>query len=208
MSKMKIKHFQTDSVKMKDSNKGIISGYASQFMNVDSYGDRVFPEAFNKTLEEGRSRPVRMRWNHHGPIIGKWTSLGVDEHGLYTEGGLTPNHSVAEDTKASILHEAIDGMSIGYREIRTEKNEFGGVDIFELELVEISIVEEPANLGASIHGMKSAIEELTSLKEIESFIRDECGLSRTATKALISRIKNQRDVGLIDCSELIPNIKF
>ena len=147
MSKnMKIKHFQTDSVKMDESNKGLVKGYGSQFMNVDSYGDRVFPNAFDKTLTD-RARPVRMRWNHHGPIIGKWTNLSADEHGLHTEGSLTPNHSVAEDTKASILHGAIDGMSIGYIEKKVEKNAFGGVDIHELELIEISIVEEPANLG-------------------------------------------------------------
>ena len=207
MSKLKIKHFQTDSVKMKNTEKGIITGYGSQFMNVDSYGDRVFPEAFEKTLKN-RERPVRMRWNHFGPIIGKWESLTPDDAGLYTKGSLTPNHSVAENTKASIIHGAIDGMSIGYREKRVEKNDFGGVDIIELELVEISIVEEPANLGASIHNIKSLIEGLNSMKQIEGFIREECGLSRDAAKFLISRIKNQRDVGVIDCAEIISSIKF
>jgi len=140
---MKFKHFQTDSVKVKDA--GIVTGYGSQFMNVDSYGDRVFPEAFEKTLKD-RARPVRMRWNHFGPIIGKWFDLNPDDHGLYTKGGLTPNHSVANDVKASVEYEAVDGMSIGYIEKRVEKNDFGGVDIIELELIEISIVEEPANM--------------------------------------------------------------
>lgn len=205
MSKMKIKHFQTDSVKMSNAEKGIISGYGSQFMNVDSYGDRVFPEAFEKTLKE-RARPVRMRWNHFGPIIGKWESLEPDDSGLFTEGSLTPNHSVAEDTKASVIHGAIDGMSIGYREKRVEKNDFGGVDIIEMELIEISIVEEPANLGASISSIKSMIDDLDSMKQIESFIREECGLSRQAAKYLISRIKSQRDVGIIDCSKILLDI--
>ena len=205
MNKMKIKHFQTDSVKMDNDTSGKLKGYGSQFMNTDSYGDRVFPEAFVKTLEN-RERPVRMRWNHFGPIIGKWDSLTADEHGLYTVGSLTPNHSVAEDTKASILHGAIDGMSIGYIEKRVEENAFGGVDIHELELIEISIVEEPANLGASISGIKSYIEGLDSMKEIESFIRDECKLSHMAAKSLISRIKNHRDGGIIDCSKILLDL--
>jgi hypothetical protein len=195
---MKYKHFQTDSVKVKDATKGIVTGYGSQFMNVDSYGDRVFPEAFDKTLQN-RSRPVRMRWNHHGAVIGKWDAITPDDAGLYMEGSLTPGHSVAEDTKASILHGAIDGMSIGYIEKRVEKNDFGGVDIYELDLIEVSIVEEPANLGASITAIK-AIEELDSIKEIERYLRDGLGLSQKAAMTLISRIKNHRDGDVIDCS--------
>jgi len=201
---MKYKHFQTDSVKVKDSSKGIISGYGSQFMNVDSYGDRVFPEAFEKTLKD-RVRPVRMRWNHYGQVIGKWFELEPDDHGLYVEGGLTPNHSVANDVKASVEFQAVDGMSIGYIEKRVEKNKFGGVDILELDLIEISIVEEPANLGAGIHGIKS-IEELDNLKEIERYLRDGLGLSQKAAMTLISRIKNHRDGDVIDCSKLSINL--
>ena len=41
------------------------------------------------------------------------------------------------------------------------------------------------------------------MKQIESFIRDECGLSHAAAKSLISRIKSQRDVGIIDCSKIL-----
>lgn len=201
---MKYKHFQTDSLKVKDANKGIVSGYGSQFMNVDSYGDRVFPEAFENTLKN-RKRPVRMRWNHYGPVIGKWYDLTPDDAGLFTEGGLTPGHSVAEDTKASIQFGAVDGMSIGYIEKRVEKNDFGGVDIYELDLIEISIVEEPANLGAGITAIK-AIEELESMKEIERYLRDGLGLSAKAAMTLISRIKNHRDGDVIDCSRLSINL--
>ena len=202
---MKIKDFKTNSVKMNEEKSGILTGYGSQFMNVDAYGDRVFPEAYEKTLKD-RERKIKMRWNHYGPIIGKWLDIGVDDFGLAVEGSLTPNHSIANDVKASIEHESIDGMSIGYIEKRVEKNKFGGVDIIELELIEISIVEEAANLGASINGLKSMIDELESLKQIEAFIRDECRLSHTAAKALVSRIKNQRDVGVIDCSKIILDI--
>jgi len=201
---MKYKHFQTDSVKVKDTTKGIITGYGSQFMNVDSYGDRVMQGAFDKTLKD-RVRPVKMRWNHTGPIIGKWFSLEPDEHGLYIEGGLTPNHSVAEDVKASIEFEAIDGFSIGYFEKKVKKNDFGGVDIYEVDLIEISPVEDQANMGAGIHGIKS-IKQLDNLKEIERYLRDGLGLSQKAAMTLISRIKNHRDGDVIDCSNLSISI--
>jgi HK97 family phage prohead protease len=90
------------------------SGYASMFGGVDSYGDTIESGAYKNTLEN-RERPVRMRWNHYGDVIGKWTSIREDEKGLYVEGELTPGHSKAADVFASMKHGAVDGLSIGYR---------------------------------------------------------------------------------------------
>ena len=68
------------------------------------------------------------------------------------------------------------------------------------------MVEEPADINATVDNMKSHIESLKSIKEIEIFMRDAMRLSPNAAKALISRIKNgQRDVDILDCSELVNN---
>lgn len=175
-------------------NAFAFSGYASMFNGVDSYGDTIEPGAYKNTLES-RERPVRMRWNHYGDIIGKWTSIREDEKGLYVEGELTPGHTKAADVFASLKHGAIDGLSIGYRVKAFNQMDNDRRLLKEIDLVEISVVEEPADLAARISEVKSALEAANSLKEIESLLRDVGGFSRVDAKHLVSKINslNQRE---------------
>jgi len=179
-----------DAVQVKfTGGDGVFAGYASVFNGVDSYGDTILPGAYTATLQN-RARPVQMRWNHYGPVIGKWTKLAQDDHGLYVEGELTPGHSVAKDAFASLKHGAVDGLSIGFR-IPDGGSEANGVGrtLKQIDLVEISVVEQPADLGARIAGVKAAIDEAESLKEIEALLRDAAGFTRSDACALVSRIK-------------------
>lgn len=165
------------------------SGYASKFNDIDSYNDTIAPGAYTKTLEN-RTRPIRLRWNHYGEIIGKWVTLKEDDYGLYVEGELTPNHSKAQDVYALLKHGAIDGLSIGFY-LRDYETRSDGVRVIkEAELVEISVVEDPADLGAKIGDVKSALNEMKTLKEIETLLRDAGGFSRNDATALVSRIKS------------------
>ena len=175
-------------VKFDDARRGFFSGYASKFGGVDSYGDTVIPGAYAATLEN-RTRPVQMRWNHYGEVIGKWTEIRETEHGLWVEGELTPGHSKAEDVYASLKHGAVTGMSIGYRINKGIPKSTGGVDLHEIELVEISVVESPADLAAQIGDIKSAIDELKTVRDIERFVR-ESGYAKEDAVMLVSRIKS------------------
>ena len=165
------------------------SGYASVFGQVDSYGDTIDPNAYDLTLKN-RVRPVRMRWNHYGPVIGKWLRMTTDKTGLFVEGELTPGHSKAIDTYASLKHGAVDGLSIGYIAKSAVENPSGTRLLKEIELVEISIVEEPADINATVSSIKSAIEQAKSIREIEATLRDSAGLSRLEACAVVSRIKS------------------
>jgi HK97 family phage prohead protease len=171
-----------------DAKTGLISGYASTFNGVDSYGDTIIKGAFEDTIQN-RERPVRMRWNHFGPVIGKWVEMHENQRGLFVKGELTPGHSVAEDVKASLSHGAIDGLSIGFfvKEYEVDE-EKGRRTIKKADLVEISVVEEPADLGAKVTQIKSAIEQARSLSDFETVLRD-AGLSRSAATLLVSRMK-------------------
>lgn len=170
-----------------DGETGEFEGYASVFGGVDSYGDTIYKGAFEKTLQS-RERPVRMRWNHYGPVIGKYVEMYEDEKGLFVRGQLTPGHSIAEDVKASLKHGAIDGLSIGFMLGDYDEKAGGGRDIKSVKLVEISVVEEPADLAAKITSVKSAIDEARRLADIELILRD-AGLSRSESTALVSRVK-------------------
>jgi len=187
---LKRKNLSLDSVDVKLAGDGRhFSGYASVFGGVDSYGDTIMPGAYKATLED-RSRPIAMRWNHFGPVIGKWMRLEEDDKGLYVEGELTPGHSVAEDAYALLKHGAVSGLSIGYRPVKAVENDTGGEDLMEIDLIEISVVESPADLNAQVGDVKSAIEKADSLKSIERLLRDAAGFTRTDAVALVSRIKS------------------
>jgi HK97 family phage prohead protease len=164
------------------------AGYASVFGGVDAYGDTIDPKAYDQTLE-GRTRPVRMRWNHYGPVIGKWMSIASDGKGLYVNGQLTPGHSTAIDVYASLKHGAIDGMSIGYVPRLVEEMGEGRRLLKQIDLVEISVVEEPADIGAKVESVKFQLDTCNSMKEIESFLREVGRFSKADSVALIGRVK-------------------
>ena len=185
----KLSPFDRLSVKFDDARPGFFSGYASVFGLVDSCGDTIAPGAYSKTLQN-RERPIQLRWNHHGGVVGKWLTLREDEKGLYVEGELTPGHSVAQDAYALMKHGAVNGLSIGYRPIESEQKDDGTRLLKQIDLVEISIVETPADAAALIGDVKSAIDGAVSLKEIESLLRDAGGFTRADACALVARIKS------------------
>lgn len=187
---MKFKKLDLQKLDLKFVGEGMtFSGYASVFGGVDSYGDTIDPKAYDATLKD-RVRPVRLRWNHYGPVIGKILRLTTDSVGLFVEGELTPGHSTAIDTYASLKHGAIDGLSIGYIAKSAIENPDGTRLLKEIELIEISIVEEPADINATVSNIKSAIEKANSIREIEATLRDSAGLSRLEACAVVSRIKS------------------
>lgn len=191
-------------VKFDSPDGRTFSGYASVFGGIDSYGDQIAPGAYKNTLEN-RERAIKMRWNHFGPVIGKWKLIQEDEKGLYVEGELTPNHSVASDVAASLQHGAIDGMSIGY--VVRDSEMKGPINVLkEIELIEISVVEEPADNAARVDSIKSTIEDAETIREVESILRDAGRFSKAQAAALVSRIKSLSHgdrVGESDTSDLV-----
>lgn len=190
---MEYKRIQLSDVRVKfgDDMNRTFEGYASVFNGVDSYGDQIVPGAYADTLKS-RERPIRMRWNHFGQVIGKWTEIYEDDIGLYVKGSLTPGHSVADDVYASMKHGAVDGMSIGYR-VRKESRNGAIRRLEQIELVEISVVEEPADLGAMVAQVKNmgdAINQCESLKDLEAMLRESAGFSRSNATAFVSRVKS------------------
>lgn len=165
------------------------SGYASMFDGLDSYGDTIKAGAYKNTLMD-RDRPIQLRWNHYGPVIGKFTELYEDERGLYVSGELTKGHSVAEDTAALLRHGAISGMSIGYI-VKDEEQQGVIRALKEIELIEISIVETPADNNAHITSLKSA----TKLKDVEQILRHKGFSQKEATEivAAVKKIHGERE---------------
>jgi len=167
---MKTKDF---SFKVKASDDtGQIEGYASVFNNRDSYNEAVMPGAFADSLakhtREG-TYPL-MLWQHNpDEPIGVWNEMVDDGKGLRVAGKLLAGVRRADEALIMLKAGAIQGMSIGYREVDVEPPENGGPrKLVKLELLEASIVSFPANRRARVESVKSE----TRLGEFAAKLRD------------------------------------
>lgn len=140
----------------KISEDGRFSGYASLYNIADLSNDIVNKGAFSSSLKRHEKRPVRMLFQHDpDQPIGHWTKLIENEKGLYVEGQLTLDVERAKDVYALIKSGALDGLSIGFKTIRSRKcNKTGARHILEADLWEISIVTFPMLPSARVDDVK------------------------------------------------------
>ncbi len=124
----------------------VIEGYASRFGLPDQGGDIVAKGAFGASLARlaAKGCKVRMLWQHDpAKPIGVWDEIREDETGLWVKGRLLSEVSLAREAATLIDAGAIDGLSIGYRTIRAEKDRQGRRVLTEVELWEVSLVTFP-----------------------------------------------------------------
>lgn len=202
---MKHKTLLLDSCSLKfASDEGVkFSGYASVFGGLDSYRDSILPGAYKQVIDKikrGESRMPKMFVNHRSwdLPIGKWTMIEEDENGLKMEGELTPGNPQASTVRAAMQHETIDGLSIGYslKEGDSEMIQDGDGGKIRLiknisDLPEISIVTFPADDSARVDllSVKNALDQVTTIREFEDFLRDAAGFSKSLATATAARAK-------------------
>jgi len=188
MSKFKTKAVNFEPTEVKDD--GTFGGYCSVFDNTDSYGDVVkkgaFIDSINAWSAKGKMPPIL--WQHdRGDVIGVWTKLFEDEHGLYGEGRLLVDDvAKAREAHALLKHGAIDGLSIGYSLNKWSFNEDEEVlELLAVDLKEISVVTFPANDDSRIDSVKSILlkGDMPTLPEFEKFLRD-AGFSKSQATAI------------------------
>lgn len=162
------------------SEEGVISGYASVFGNVDSYGDIVVKGAFSKFLSElertGKKISVYYGHNMEDPRanIGVVTELKEKDRGLWFKAQL----DLSGDTYGRIVYEQLkdgrlDSMSFGYSIVDAAPTG-EGYELRELKLFEVSVVPIPANDQALV----------TSVKAGRAVSRKNMDLIRAAYEAL------------------------
>lgn len=136
--------------------RGVFTGYASLFNEVDLGQDSVAPGAFRKSLIARGAAGVRMLFQHDPSLVlGVWLNLKEDGVGLHVRGRLTSGVSKADEVRALLETGALDGLSIGFKTIKSRKNAKSGVRILtEVDLWEISVVTFPmlpeARVGVSV----------------------------------------------------------
>ncbi|MBZ4024033.1 peptidase U35 [Rhodobacter sp. TJ_12] len=150
-----------------------IEGYASLFGEPDRGGDVVQPGAYADSLARiaARGGSVKMLWQHDpSQPIGVWDEIAEDARGLRVKGRLLPRVARAREAAALVSAGAIDGLSIGYRTIRADRNAQGQRLLAELDLWEVSLVTFPmlgtarvaAKATAPWHDLAAALRAATA----------------------------------------------
>lgn len=166
--------------------EGTIRGYGSIFGVVDSYGEQTVKGCFKKSLAAWRKskRPIKMLWNHSSlEPIGGWYEFEEDDKGLALVGRLNLEVRRAQETYSLIKAREIDGLSIGYYEVKADPYDWGSVEprnLYELDLREVSPVTFPALKEAQLDPVKAKRMrgELLTTREFESALREKFGWAR------------------------------
>jgi len=171
---------------------GTVEGYASVWNVIDSYNEAVLPGAFKASLAAAKreKRRIKMLYQHdtYTPI-GVWDDLEEDGTGLRAKGRLLIEASPkALEVYGLIKAEALDELSIGYREIETKKDPAQPKVTFlkVLDLREISPVTFGAlGRAARIDTVKSVLDggDLPTVREFEGLLRD-AGFSKSLAAAI------------------------
>ena len=141
-----------------DAPSGTISAYLTTFGNSDVVDDIMAKGSLDKFIAKFNpsAKKLPMFYEHdHTSIIGEWTNLKSDEHGVVGEGTLYTETTKGSDVYKLMKRGAVSSVSIGFKSSDFEKNDDGGRTFNEIELVETSVVLNPANDQAQIMSVKS-----------------------------------------------------
>lgn len=193
-NQLNYKHIALTDVELKSDEAGTFTGYASIFNGNDLVGDTILPGAFKDALACGLPK---MFFNHESweLPIGKWLEVAEDEKGLKVKGELTSGNPQAEAVKAAMKHGTVDGLSIGFRlhsdGFSYKENDEGRLIFKIAALPEISVVTFPCDTAARVETIKSEdMEGIQTVRDLETFLRDSGGFSKTAATALIAKVKH------------------
>jgi HK97 family phage prohead protease len=168
--------------------EGTFEGYASVFHREDLSHDMVMPGAFAESIAKRGTAGVKMLYQHDAnQPIGVWTELQEDRRGLYARGRLMPEVARAREVHALMRAGALDGLSIGFRTVKSRRDRASGVRRLEkVDLWEISVVTFPLLPEARVQSLKARPFNGTTMREFERWLTRDAGLTRKEARALLS----------------------
>jgi len=183
---------------------GAFEGYGAVFENVDRGGDIIKKGAFRESLSQHKkqkTKPLFLLNHDSDQVAGVIDEIKEDNRGLFVTGRFNLEKQAARETYSDIRMGASKGMSIGYIARKVTRDEQTGVrTISALDLWEVSSVAFPMNERAEFLGVKSIANQISTVREFESFLRDVGGFSagrakKYAARGFCDRSPNPRDAG-------------
>ncbi len=151
-----------------------VEGYASLFGKRDHSGDVVEPGAYTGSLAAlaRKGARVKMLWQHDpAQPIGVWDDVREDATGLWVKGRILTEVEKGREAAALLAAGAIDGLSIGYRTVRAERDGKGQRRLAELELWEVSLVTFPMLQEARVQAKGDDLSAQT-WRDVAAVLRD------------------------------------
>lgn len=171
------------------ADDGTFEGYASLFNREDLGRDVIAPGAFRDTLATRGPQGIRLLFQHNpAEPIGVWESLTEDAKGLHARGRLTAQVARAREVLSLMRAGAIDGLSIGFRVVKSHRDRQRGVRRIEkIDLWEISIVTFPMLPDARISSLaqRPFAARLPTERQFEQWLTQDAGLTRSEARAVM-----------------------
>lgn len=151
-------------------DSGIIEGYASTFSGTDASGDVMLPGAFSQSLAEHKRAGTSpaMLWNH-ADAIGKWLSIGEDNHGLHVKGALNLDSTSGQQAYSHLKNSGVNGLSVGIQVPaggQSRGTNGSGRILTRVILHEVSVTPTPMDTRARVMSVKSTFNSRDELEEI------------------------------------------
>lgn len=124
-----------------------LAGYAALFGKRDAGRDVIRKGAFARTLASRRD-PLPLYWQHRPDLRVGWVeTVAEDDRGLRVVAVIDNPQGGAG---LAVRQGKVTGLSFGYRTIgsRTTRE---GRELYEVELLEVSLVSQPMQDGARVH---------------------------------------------------------
>ncbi len=168
---------------------GAFESYASLFNREDMGGDIVLPGAFRDSLARRGAAGIKLLFQHNpSEPIGVWHSIVEDARGLYVRGRLMLDVVRGREIHTLMRAGAIDGLSIGFRAVRSRRDRATGVRRLEkVDLWEISVVTFPMLPEARVAAVKQRpfAGSAPTAREFERWLTHDAGLTRSQARAVM-----------------------
>ena len=181
------------------TDQGIFTGHASVFGVVDLDNDVVEPGAFAESIATGTAAAGVLIFGQHDDRkepLGRSMELREDATGLFVKGQISDT-AMGRDYRQLIKDGVLDQMSIGYVAQEYDVDTNNVRHLRKVDLLEISIVNYPANTEAKIESykgghtqMKTAKEQTPATKEVKEETGAE-GQAVTMTEEQLAQLLEQ-----------------
>ncbi len=150
-------------IKSVDTKQGIVTSLVSVFGNVDAQKDVVLPGAFKRSIQKWKARMAEgsylpVLYAHKDDpsyIIGKVLAMSETGEGLEVQARYFLDKPKARDAFNAMEEGVLGGSSFAYDVIKAKSNDHGGLDLAELDVVEVGPTIYPANDATRLVGVKS-----------------------------------------------------